>query len=357
MSNKIGRNDPCFCGSGKKYKKCCWGKEDDLEATNPFNFLSTYKNARKESRIKQCLYPDHTDCSPEIIGAHSIQNNGILKKIADNGHVYMPCPKADNPFAIQTQYGRKEASVFSGFCKHHDKVVFQPIEDSPFTETEQQIFLFVYRAFALEYHRKQESVNMEKFLLQKMPSRAASKDFESPFKGMRYAVNDLEPEKQVFDKALLSKKYDVLTTFVWKFNGFSKFAASGLEAPMTDLKGTPLQDLLDFSKPVAHIYYSIFPQGNFTYVIIAWQHQHDKLFSSIKEQLNELTEEQQKNYINNTLPIVTENIAVNPTSWEKLTKSEQDAFGALFWGLAYLSEYEGNHFDRLEKPTFDFFSF
>ena len=21
--NKIGRNDPCPCGSGKKYKKCC----------------------------------------------------------------------------------------------------------------------------------------------------------------------------------------------------------------------------------------------------------------------------------------------------------------------------------------------
>ena len=21
--DKIGRNDPCFCGSGKKYKKCC----------------------------------------------------------------------------------------------------------------------------------------------------------------------------------------------------------------------------------------------------------------------------------------------------------------------------------------------
>jgi len=23
---KIGRNDPCSCGSGKKYKKCCLGK-------------------------------------------------------------------------------------------------------------------------------------------------------------------------------------------------------------------------------------------------------------------------------------------------------------------------------------------
>ncbi|MCX7045018.1 MAG: SEC-C metal-binding domain-containing protein [Candidatus Sumerlaeota bacterium] len=27
MANKPGRNDPCPCGSGKKYKKCCWGKE------------------------------------------------------------------------------------------------------------------------------------------------------------------------------------------------------------------------------------------------------------------------------------------------------------------------------------------
>ncbi|SCZ82057.1 SEC-C motif-containing protein [Acidaminobacter hydrogenoformans DSM 2784] len=25
---KIGRNDPCPCGSGKKYKKCCMGKEE-----------------------------------------------------------------------------------------------------------------------------------------------------------------------------------------------------------------------------------------------------------------------------------------------------------------------------------------
>jgi SWIM/SEC-C metal-binding protein len=23
LGNKIGRNDPCPCGSGKKYKKCC----------------------------------------------------------------------------------------------------------------------------------------------------------------------------------------------------------------------------------------------------------------------------------------------------------------------------------------------
>jgi hypothetical protein len=28
INEKIGRNEPCPCGSGKKYKKCCWGKNN-----------------------------------------------------------------------------------------------------------------------------------------------------------------------------------------------------------------------------------------------------------------------------------------------------------------------------------------
>lgn len=27
MSKKIGKNDPCPCGSGKKYKHCCIGSK------------------------------------------------------------------------------------------------------------------------------------------------------------------------------------------------------------------------------------------------------------------------------------------------------------------------------------------
>ena len=26
---KLKRNDPCFCGSGKKFKKCCNNKQED----------------------------------------------------------------------------------------------------------------------------------------------------------------------------------------------------------------------------------------------------------------------------------------------------------------------------------------
>ena len=40
---KIGRNDPCPCGSGKKYKRCCIDREDDLDFINPSNFSKTIK--------------------------------------------------------------------------------------------------------------------------------------------------------------------------------------------------------------------------------------------------------------------------------------------------------------------------
>ncbi len=41
MSNKIGRNDPCPCGSGKKYKKCC------INSNKEFEFAQTKSNERE----------------------------------------------------------------------------------------------------------------------------------------------------------------------------------------------------------------------------------------------------------------------------------------------------------------------
>lgn len=47
MGKKIGRNDPCPCGSGKKYKKCCLGKEDNPEYSDITKFADIYKATRK----------------------------------------------------------------------------------------------------------------------------------------------------------------------------------------------------------------------------------------------------------------------------------------------------------------------
>ena len=63
MSNKIGRNDPCPCGSGKKYKNCCadlaevielgsdpWVKASQLMTETKMKLEAFYSSAIKKAR-------------------------------------------------------------------------------------------------------------------------------------------------------------------------------------------------------------------------------------------------------------------------------------------------------------------
>lgn len=358
VKRKIGPNDPCPCGSGKKYKKCCRDKGDDTSFSNPEAFQRNYRELRKNARFKECIYPDHSTCSEKVIGAHSIQNNKILARIADNGKVYMPIPKIDFTGVFPNTFGRKEASVFTGFCGFHDKRVFQPIEDHDFEGTEEQIFLYTYRAFALEYHKKQEALRMDQQMFSKKPSIInVPGHMIRGLTGFGMAVNDFADEKKLFDKALLSKDYhDVLTSFVWEFDGFSNFAATGGEAPSLDFENNRIQDLLNPDIPVRHIYITVFPENEKTFCIISWLKEFDDLFSSIARKLKNLGEQQKRDYVNNTLPFITENIAIRPSSWEALPEHAKNEFMAIFGGLADLMEYEGKKFDRFLSPSFDLFA-
>ena len=57
MKNKIGRNDPCPCGSGEKYKKCCLKKNDgpisDLAAQYVQKYSIRTKNDRDIAGIRR----------------------------------------------------------------------------------------------------------------------------------------------------------------------------------------------------------------------------------------------------------------------------------------------------------------
>ncbi len=66
---EIGRNDPCHCGSGKKYKKCCQAK--DQEATHEViekqwqeNVKAAAQEAEKQKKEQGTAAPKttpHTD--------------------------------------------------------------------------------------------------------------------------------------------------------------------------------------------------------------------------------------------------------------------------------------------------------
>lgn len=358
MGKKIGRNDPCPCGSGKKFKKCCierFNKADDTEFSDPSNFLEIHKKLKNESRIKQCLHPDKGSCSEKIVKAHSIQNNKMLKNIASNGVVYMPCPKAENPFAVMTKYGRKEATVFTGFCGHHDKTLFQPIEDNLFNKSLEHLFLYTYRCFAVEYHKKQEVSRMGQNLFAKKPSLLHMPNEDNPFGGIHMSINDFDPVKERFDEALLNGNYDILTSVVWEFNQSVSFAGTGFEALSRDLEGNKLQDLSNLNVLAKHIFLMVFPEEDKTYCIISWLKENDELFSGYYQQLMELNEQQGKNYINNLLPMISENIAINPDAWDKWEDYKKDGFGSLIWGMETIAELSGMTWNRLEPPIYDLF--
>ena len=47
---RIGRNDPCPCGSGRKYKKCCTGKKDVSAEDLATHYLRKYDIRLKPPR-------------------------------------------------------------------------------------------------------------------------------------------------------------------------------------------------------------------------------------------------------------------------------------------------------------------
>lgn len=64
---KVGRNDPCPCGSGKKYKKCCgqkkthqftaqkitWNKDADSLLNRMGNLTNTMMRAAEEMGVEK----------------------------------------------------------------------------------------------------------------------------------------------------------------------------------------------------------------------------------------------------------------------------------------------------------------
>ncbi len=80
MTKKVGRNDPCPCGSGKKYKKCC---EDKLGAKRKFeaSVISSGLSSGKELEGK----------------ATSISTNFFTKQAAAPPPKPIPKQKDDEP--------------------------------------------------------------------------------------------------------------------------------------------------------------------------------------------------------------------------------------------------------------------
>lgn len=107
MSAKIGRNDPCFCGSGKKYKVCHGPIDDMIES----------------ARLKGHIVPDHdmlkTEEQLEGIRESSKINIAVLDYVAEHIGVGTSTEEIDQwVYDITTKMGGIPAPLnYDGFPK------------------------------------------------------------------------------------------------------------------------------------------------------------------------------------------------------------------------------------------------
>lgn len=327
---------------GKKKKQ----SKKDLKRRLSEQFQSTVR----KSRIKECLHPKKEEYSENIIKAHSIQNNKILSKISKNGNVIMPIPKPDNPFQLTTEYGRKRATVFTGFCGHHDQM-FSPIEDCDFNYEIKQVFLYIYRAFAVEYHRKMEGVKQQEEM-KKYTSDSIIDDLQLAF---TLAKRDMEKDKEVFDAAILNNEFNFLNYVVYDFDKEIKFAATGFLTPTDDLHGNKIQNLSDFEAKMSNLYFSVFPEENKSYAIVAALKNDESLTDYITS-LKRLTQEEQINFINHLIIKGTENLVINPNAWYALSEEDKESFN---YSFAQIEDFFGMPTDKgyqIKNQGFDLFN-
>jgi tetratricopeptide (TPR) repeat protein len=75
---KIGRNAPCPCGSGKKYKKCCVNTVSPMETNSLFFYsdLDTLSN-QVPALIKQQKYDEAEEVCQRLLKEYPEQIDGL----------------------------------------------------------------------------------------------------------------------------------------------------------------------------------------------------------------------------------------------------------------------------------------
>lgn len=242
----IGRNELCLCGSGKKFKKCCWNlinikKKTIEDSINNICIKQAIDEVYKKAKKSECLYPN---CSEKTINSHTVQKNGILKLLSENNQVchnfvnlnrysFKKLTENDlnNSFIIHKDKSLKigdycinnnleffkdyinNVSTFKGFCNYHDSLIFGDIEfDSlmniTFSNSDKEVFLYCYRLFAYFYTHEEIKLKISQTLFKNNINYFYNKKCIKTIKADINSFNKLTIEKEKLDNELKKGTYD-----------------------------------------------------------------------------------------------------------------------------------------------------
>ena len=334
-SNKIGRNDPCPCGSGLKYKKC------HLDSPNkPSVKISELDKAFNNSYSKKyCSVPDllKGECEGGIIKAHSVTKSS-LEKISQNDNVFgfnissLSSAIKNGGKVRPKKIGKGVASIFTGFCSKHDNSLFTKIEDNNFSGSKEECFLHAYRALCMEYFTRKCSIDFSNLNIitelhsGKTPSEQMflQEDNAQHKAGLNVGMKYLEKYKSDFDNMLISKDFDNFNSLVLKFKKIPTVMASGMTKPIYDFNGNLIQDLRYLETTPVDIYHNTFSSAGLGYVIFSWIGTN-MICENFIQSLNQIKPCRITNAIIRFLFSSCENIYISPLWWDNLDKAKQQS--------------------------------
>jgi len=324
--HKLGRNDLCWCGSGKKFKKCHLHREGQ----QPENPYEAFKKTVAFNRKLVCLHPNaRTDCSEKVIRAHTIQKGSSLKRIAEDGHVLglsadlAELARNGGKVGVK-RVGINQASTFSGFCGHHDKLTFSPVEDVPFAATDEQCFLLGYRAMCRELYQKTtalEATNYMRTLDRGHPVEeqiGLQRFLDGMERGQSAGYRDLVDRKSDFDRILLSGLFSEVSNYVILTNDIPDVLASFGVTVTFDFHGNKLQNISDDDKLLDSLYVSIIATEAGGAVVLAWRDAHSHACTKFVQSLSALPDQDVPDAIVRLVFEYSENTFFRQSWWNTL---------------------------------------
>ena len=333
MRTKLGRNTRCWCGSGKKYKRChldrdaqqSIGKQEAIE-----QFHSLYEKGN-------CLHPNAgpSTCTGKIIKSHTIQRHGGLDRIAHNGHVYTLL-KDGRPFdeskwkpnSGPNKVGTRKASTFTGFCARHDNELFAPLERKPFNGTMEQIALLGYRAICYELYMKERALAGSS--LQRNMDKGKSQAFQWQWQksvtirnsGVNKAIEELRGLKSQYDEIMSNRCFFKMNYYVVNFDSSPEAMCNGTAQATHDFRGNRIGHLGFLSHPANWLTFSLIETDTGGAAIFSWLVDHTKS-KDILLTLDEVSDAYLPHAIIRFMFEFFENTYFSPTWWDGLENSVQ----------------------------------
>lgn len=131
---KIGRNDPCLCGSGKKFKKCCIDRVEEMEKERREKLLQSYIDGHELSNDHMEYISEWFLKQPEYKDFRVIDVSNILTP--------------QNYRAIQTEhyFSKHGNTIILAYRNEHNELVFT--KRSPVYTNVMVMFKGAYQVFS-----------------------------------------------------------------------------------------------------------------------------------------------------------------------------------------------------------------